>query len=254
MLPVFVINMKKDVIKKAQMERQLRQQDNLTVTYIDAVEGKKLTDAELKNLADMRRFRQRYNSFATLPALGCSLSHLRTYDLIAEQDIIDYALIIEDDAILCNNLNSELQPVIKFIKERSAEPTAILLTPDFYYNKSNLIRDDASSKQIFRLSGGYMTSGYLINRAGCHLLANKLKPVSYLADAWSDFCRMGLHLYGVIPHLISYSNELGEIGRSQHQQVRSYYQYIRYRLANIKGAFSRLMAYSKGIRRARKQW
>ena len=70
MLPVFVINMKKDVIKKAQMERQLRQQDNLTVTYIDAVEGKKLTDAELRDLADMRLFRQRYNSFATLPALG----------------------------------------------------------------------------------------------------------------------------------------------------------------------------------------
>lgn len=251
MITTFIINMLKDVQKREKMKRQLQKQNDLEICFIEAIEGKKLSNEQISKLADYPKFKDRYGDFATLPALGCSLSHLSVYKKIIDSQIKS-ALILEDDAILSANLAKQLEYWINFI-QKSDKPIVILLTPDFRYKKGNLI-DSQSQKKLYQLDCGFMTSGYLINNQGCVLLYKKLRPVSYFADEWSEFCKMGINLYGIVPHIISYSGELGEIGLSQHSQKRSFWQIIRYKLANIKGFISRIMSYAKGYRRSKRLW
>lgn len=243
--------MLKDVQKKKKMEHQIQNQKGLDIYFIEAIEGKKLNDKQISIMADFAKLKQRHGAFATLPALGCSLSHLSVYKKVIESQLKS-ALILEDDAILSNNLANQLTYWNEFL-QRSDTPIVILLTPDFRYRKVDLIETQSNHK-LYQLGGGFMTSGYLINCQGCALLYDNLRPVSYFADEWGEFCKMGLTLYGIVPHIISYSNERGEIGLSQHCQKRTIWQLIRYRLANIKGYISRIKTNAKGYRRSKKLW
>ncbi len=251
-MTTYVINMEKDVEKRAQIESQLSEQTDLNYKIIKAVEGRKLTKEEIDRLADMHEFKTRYNTFATLPALGCSLSHYFLYQLIAESE--DHcALILEDDALLSPDLKSSIPKVERFLN--SDEPVAILLTPEFSYSPTSAIKLD-DNLNIHPLSDGIMTSGYYINKAAAKLLAGHLMPIRYLADAWKDFVAVGLKLYGIVPHLISYPEGMGEIGLSQHtNNNKTQWEEIRYKLAKIKGKiWEFLFVYLKGQKRSPKKW
>lgn len=252
MIDVFIINMLKDVQKKKEMNLQLENQENLNVTFIKAIEGKEMTDKELSDLTNLNKFKERYKTFATLPALGCSLSHLSVYKKIKDDVNLDVALILEDDAKLCPKLADKLIYWVNLL-QNTDQPVVILLTPGFKYLKKDLVEVHQGS-ELYHLHSGVMTSGYLINKEACKLLYDKLTPASYLADAWGEFCKMGLVLYGIKPHLISFSGELGEIGKSQRLQQRTCFQLIRFRLASIKGFISRVVAYVKGYRKSTKNW
>lgn len=252
-MKVFVINMLKDTEKKNVIKCNLDKIGISKVEFFEAVEGRRLTEEQLNSLADMEAFQSRYGRFATLPALGCALSHIGVYEKIIKDESIKVALILEDDAIPSPYINSGLEHWLSFIEDISC-PTAILLTPDFVYHKSGGIVEEHCNHRLYRVNSGYMTSGYLINREGAELLYKKLRPVSRLADEWGYFQSLGLVLYGLVPHVISYPDGLGEIGRSQHIQQRNIFQKIRYRLAGIKGRLSKLKLYKNGYRFSKKLW
>ena len=101
-----------------------------------------------------------------------------------------------------------------------------------------------------------MTSGYIINHSAAILLKEKLQPIQFLADQWDEFAQLGINLLGIVPHLISYPNELGEIGLSQHNNYKkNIWQKIRHYLAGIKGKiYVFLFIYMKGFRISTKNW
>lgn len=251
-MKTYIINMEKDVRKRALMEQQLSDQSGLEVTFFKAVEGRCLSQDELCRWVDQETFQKRYRNFATLPAIGCALSHWNLYNQIVKNDD-PYALILEDDALLSVHLAAK----IKRFESRLLvnKPIVILLTPEFVYDPQEKIAN-LGDLNLFLLDGGTMASGYLINKAGAALLKEKLMPVSYLADVWNEFIKMGLIVYGVVPHLISYPEGLGEIGRSQHDlSKKNLIKKIRHYLAGIKG---RLWFFwfvrRKGLKLSSKNW
>lgn len=246
-MKTYVVNMTKDTEKRAQIESQLANHPELDYQIWRAVEGRKLSRQEQKQMV-LPEFYERYGRNATLPAVGCSLSHINIYkDIIANN--VKYALVLEDDAILSNDL--KLDKISQLLN--SDIPTAILMTPDFWYRPDEKVMDVDGKYKIYQLNDGYMTSGYAINQAAAKLLVPLIYPVKYTADAWGMFISFGLQLHGIVPHVISYPDGYGEIGMSQHVHKNTYekiravavYFYIRLLWA---------MSYLKGNRKSRKKW
>ena len=252
MIKTYVLNMEKDVQKRATIESQLEQQKDLDVTIFKAIEGRKLTEQELNEWVDMSAMQKRYNNFATLPAIGCALSHWNIYKLMTiNQD--PYALILEDDALLSADIADKIKQIEYLLL--TDEPIAMLLTPEFVYS----VNDKTNSFEqfnIYRLNGGTMCSGYIINQATAQLLKKQLFPIRYLADHWDEFSKLNIKILGIVPHMISYPKGLGEIGTSQHNSYqKTNLQKIRHYLAGIKGKmYVFLFIYMKGHRISTKNW
>ena len=208
-MKTYVVNMKRDTEKRSRMEQQLKN-FSLDVTFFEAIDGSQLSSDELKQWVNIEESKKRYGDYFTLPAIGCSLSHYRLYQTISSQND-DIVMILEDDAILAPGLESIIEEIAKNIDKNV--PVAVLLTPGFAYYKKNkaLFVEDSS---VYNLSGGLMTSGYLINRSATQLLEKHLYPIRYVADQWNVFVSLGLKLFGVVPHIVSFPQGYGEIGSS----------------------------------------
>lgn len=247
-MKTYIVNMEKDTQKRAQIETQLAQHPELEYQIWKAVEGRKLSEEAQKQMI-LPDFYSRYGQNATLPAVGCSLSHFNIYaDMIKTGT--EFALILEDDAILSNDM--KLEHIEQLLV--SEKPVAVLLTPDFWYlPKNKRLRID-ETYNIYQLQNGYMTSGYVINLAAAKLLCPLIYPVKYMADAWGVFTKFGLNLYGIVPHVISYPDGYGEIGMSQLTKKEPLYKEIRHILGRTKARILGIVGYLKGIRKSKKEW
>lgn len=251
-MKTYVVNMAKDVAKRTIIERQLQSHPELDYQIFEAVEGRKLTDFELMQLG-YPEFKNKYRDFGTLPAFGCSVSHYNLYKrIVSECD--EVAMILEDDAIIPLNLSLEITVIEEFFRNKKNVPVVVLLTPDFIYKKKNLCRLGNSYLGLTEISYGYMTSGYIVNNMGARLLSNSLFPIRYIADEWSEFKKMGLNLYGVVPHLVSFPEDLGEIGQSQLVKKESFIRKSRHVLGRFKGRIYEMISYAKGYRKSCRKW
>lgn len=242
--------MEKDIEKKTQILSQL---DHTSLNYeiFKACEGRKLTDIQLKELGYDLFILQNGKRAGSLPAFGCSVSHYSIYKKMSSEKI-EYALILEDDSILSEKLEDSIKQISSLIAD-TEDPTVILLTPEFrYHNKSKIIQINEFS--ICCVTGGYMTTGYLINLAGARLLAERLYPIRYVADAWSDFIKMGLKVYGITPHLVSYSGLLGEIGLSIRPDDEPLMLKLRHYAGRFKALITNAIAYLRGYRKSKRTW
>lgn len=246
-MKTYVVNMLKDTVKRATIETQLSSHPELDYKIWEAVEGRKLSVDEQREIV-LPEFFTRYGRNATLPAVGCSLSHIGIYKDIIKSNT-KYALILEDDAILSNNLY--IDSIVSLLDQD--KPVAILLTPEFWYRKENKVKDIDSAHKCYFITDGYMTSGYMINKAACELLVPNIYPVKYTADAWGDFVKMGINLYGIVPHVISYPDGCGEIGLSQRVH-KTMYEKARAILVKIYIKYLNARSYLKGNRKSRKLW
>lgn len=242
----YIVNMLKDVGKKAAMEVQLASHPELDWQFWKAVEGRKLTP-EQQSAMILPMFKERYGKSASLPAAGCSLSHIGIYrDMVAND--ISHALILEDDARLQPNLH--IEKIIDLLE--TEKPVAVLLTSDFWYTNTPISKID-SNHGIFTVYDGYMTSGYMINKAGAKLLLEHIYPVQYTADAWKIFIHFGLKLYGVVPHIISFPDGIGEIGLVSDSPTTPL-QMLKSKLIMFVFEMLFIKKYLQGCRKSRKQW
>lgn len=239
--------MLKDTEKRQQIEQQLKHHPELDYTIFEAVEGRRLTPEQQAEMI-LPEFKTRYKVSATLPAAGCSLSHIGIYKEIIESNI-EYALILEDDASLAKHL--QIEYLTEILKD--ASPIAILLTPDLWYNKNRLIKELDYDHKVYEVETGYMTSGYLINRTAAEILLQQIYPVQYKADEWEIFITFGIHLYGVVPHLTSFPAEPGEIGKAGVLALTPY-QKFRYRLIVAYLWLKNIPAFIKGRRKSSIKW
>ena len=185
-MKTYIINMAKDIAKREQISAQLKDFPKDHVEILEACEGRKLTDSELQHFG-YPYFKQKYGAFGTLPAFGCSISHYSLYKKIAGGN--DAALILEDDAILSDNLYLKLPILHEYINSLHTA-SAILLTPEFIYNKKDLFTIGNNTIQVAKVKSGCMTTGYIINAEAAKLFSAELFPIRYLADEWSEFIKI----------------------------------------------------------------
>lgn len=239
--------MLKDTAKRSTIEKQLSSHPELEYTIWKAVEGRKLSEDEQRDKV-LQEFFTRYGRNATLPAVGCALSHIGIYQEMINSNT-EYALILEDDAILSNNLY--LGSMVKLLE--SDNPVVILLTPDFWYRMENKVMKVDETHDCFSLTNGYMASGYIINKKASEMLIPLNTPVKYVADEWAAFVKNGLKLYGIVPHVISYPDGCGEIGRSQSVR-KTTYEKLRAILVKVYIKYLNAKSFLKGNRKSRKLW
>lgn len=71
----YIVNMAMDTHKRKFMEAQLQGIQNLDIHWLNAINGKKLTDHQIEESVDLNLFKSRIGREFTLPEIGCTLSH-----------------------------------------------------------------------------------------------------------------------------------------------------------------------------------
>lgn len=194
-MKIFVINLKDSTHRRLKMEGQLTAL-NLEYEFIEAVDGRILSDEEIAKLA-------RKTNYAFLPGeIGCALSHQKIYKKMIDEHI-EQALILEDDVIL----EKRLEQILAKIQLPKHQPNVVLLSRvNKYYKKETCKIFDAFT--LNKTQHATTAHSYIINNKGAQSLLEALFPVWMVADKWSFFEDLSLlNVHSVVPHPVSLSSE-----------------------------------------------
>nr|WP_314741994.1 glycosyltransferase family 25 protein [uncultured Haemophilus sp.] len=109
----YLISLDKDIKRR---ELFFSQPDTADFEIFSAINTMVLDETELHSKFDFEQFKKRYHRQVTKGEIGCTLSHLTVYQLIAEDKNIaadDYVLVCEDDALLAANFQQNLTALLK---------------------------------------------------------------------------------------------------------------------------------------------
>jgi len=175
---VFVINLDKDIARRAFMSEQL---GRIHVEYevVPGVYGAQLSQAELKrDYCDSKARRTQGRSL--MPAeIGITLSHIAVYRRMIAQDV-SAALILEDDTIVDSNLPTFLaalasDPILK-------KPSVVLFSP--------AIGDERHARLLVApycvapYRAGFFSNAYVVSQTGARALLHAQYPAGDVADCW----------------------------------------------------------------------
>ena len=194
-LTCFVVNLATATQRREAMQALLAQHQ-LTATWLDAVDGRLIPEAELAQHFDAERAELEYGPMVR-GEIGTSLSHVNIYRQMVEQQI-QYAVVLEDDVELAPDFSRVLSQLPDLVA--STEPAMVQLTHvERAYTKS---AQPLGEHRLMRPHGGvWLTSGYFITLAAAQRLLNALYPVWTVADHWRNFEAKGLlTLYALTPN------------------------------------------------------
>jgi glycosyl transferase family 25 len=183
-------------------------QHQITATWINAVDGRLIPEAELAQHFDAKRAELEYGPMAR-GEIGTSLSHVNIYRQIVEQQL-QYAVVLEDDVELAPDFCRVLSQLPGLVA--ATEPAMVQLTHvERALTKS---AQPLGERRLMRPHGGvWLTSGYFITLAAAQNLLNALYPVWTVADHWRNFEAKGLlTLYALTPNVVWES----ELSRTSH--------------------------------------
>lgn len=192
-MKAYVVNMASSSDRRRYMEQLLCNHPGLSIEFIDAVNGKQLSDQRQRELFDFDKFSVLMQRRVRPGEIGCTLSHQKCYRQLIESGE-RYAIIFEDDLVI-NEPFDEMLPAIEQWLDCD-EPRLLLLSGWFWFISS---RDFNANHQISRVFDGYLTHAYALNRAAAKLMTDS-KPW-YAADAWHLFVKRGVNICGLRPHL-----------------------------------------------------
>ena len=205
-IPIFIINLKKDVEKKKYMQN-LCAQYNLHVEFINAIYGKELNQQEIASFYLPMESKKIIGRELAKSEIGCALSHKIIYEKIVNEKI-PYAVILEDDIIFDDKLRQFL--IICKTELTNIGWDCILLN---YYidnalNKHYCLRYDGrlsigSNYTLVRFAKHmHSTAAYLISFSGAVKILNALQGgISKPIDLYTGDSSL-LNLYGLIPKVV----------------------------------------------------
>lgn len=194
--------------------------------FLPAVDGRKLTEANMREMCDMDVVRQ-WSQLLTPGMIGCSLSHHRAYQKMVTENI-DFALILEDDTRLSREVPrivDELESNLRTGLLDQNEP--ILL---YYQSKEKVAFSNANSVRLKGGTGAFYpidiwrpitTAAYVISLPIAKRLAALVYPVRYSPDSWAVFHRENAigGLRCVLPLPVESGFFKSDIGYEQHKRL-----------------------------------
>lgn len=189
MLNIYIVSLKKDTERRKTIGKIL-DEFGLQYEFIDAVYGKELSENELNSIrakstgAILTRGHR-----ATPGEIGCTLSHIKTYQKILDNKL-NWACILEDDVIL----DERFKKFITTFQDTKLDPKALyILGGQNGLNQTHITK----SNKNYHIIGGQkfhktIKSEYVICRTCCYLisscLANQMIELSQsnfiIADDW----------------------------------------------------------------------
>ena len=130
--------------------------------------------------------------------IGCSLSHMKIYKRMMDENI-PIALVLEDDAVLLDELVPAMADIEQY--DDANKPNVYILTAiERYYP---MIKKKMGSTTLYKVHRTCYTHGYIINNAAARKLYEHFYPVWMVADSWEVFKLIaGIKIYGTIPYVI----------------------------------------------------
>ena len=228
-IPIFVINLERNR-QRREFALQKLADLGLKGEIFPAVDGKTLDLNELKSKAvyDDAVAHDKFSRSLSRGEIGCSLSHLRLYKKIVDEDI-DTALILEDDAMFVDDVRKQLTGLLGRLPSDSDLVQLIYECKDHSPIAPGLVRFHSRSCMPVA------SAGYLIRKSGARKMLAEGYPVRYPADSFIGRSpRWGTMVYGASPKLVRINN----IFPSEIYQGRT----LKSRLGNrVKAVFVRLL-------------
>ena len=165
----YIINLKRCPERKLHMERLLSQYSFLDIEFVEAVDGKRLSEKEKIERFDQNKAFRLYGRYLSDGEIGCTLSHQLCYCKIKEGKD-DYALILEDDLFIKNsNIHQILENVGRVLT--NSRPEVLLLSGDYWWLNKKEWRDNHSIVSVYDAS---CTQSYVINKKAAILLSTDI--------------------------------------------------------------------------------
>ena len=189
-LKTYIINLEKSTVRKQYMQDLLSGYDFLDVTFIQAIDGRLLSDEERRLRFEFDKSRDLYGKTVNAGEVGCALSHRKTYETILA-GAEPYALVLEDDISIIRDLKSLDMAGIDSVLTGPG-PRVLMLSGDYWYYKR---------KPIVRLFSAVGAYAYIINKAAAQRILSVTPPFC-VADDWMFYKRLGLKMFAVYPYMI----------------------------------------------------
>ncbi len=210
-IPVFIINLKKDIQKRAYM-KSLCDQFTLHYEFIDAVDGTMLSNEESLQIYDPKKTIKNIGRELSRGEIGCALSHKTIYEKILHDDI-EISLILEDDI----DFNLELLTLLDLKNEFQQNWELVLLGHHTGYSRNvdttasiwNQMQLTEKYKLVRPCEKGYGTYGYLITKSGAKKLLNHLNVIERPIDDYTGDSKY-VNLYMINPAPVKIHDELSE--------------------------------------------
>lgn len=184
-MKVFVISLTRAPERRKFMISQL---ERLKLDYeiVDAVDFMEMTEEDFNTKVDQNAVAKDIKYF-TKGLQACSLSHIKTYEKIALEDLT-HALILEDDAVIPHNINELLNDITPQLKDNE------IISLSYYHRWENCI--SLSNKHNTNISGEnslyYPTNlhhlgsamAYVISKNAAINMAKSNFPVKIIVDHW----------------------------------------------------------------------
>lgn len=202
-IPIWVINLKRDVARRDFMVEQLERL-GLAYELIEAVDGSTLTDEDL-DFYSPKKARKKFGRELTPGELGCSLSHIRLWEKMVKENIPE-VLILEDDLLIGKMLlaileNREKLPNdwqhINFVNSTAVKPIGDVIV-DIY-------------RACIYLDFPYCAAAYLLTKPGAEKLLEGCNQIYRPIDHY--FTVLGLKSYGIVPQVVSLTDFKSSIGK-----------------------------------------
>lgn len=199
-IPIFIINLKRDIAKKERMEAMLGKL-NLEFSIFEAFDGRDLSDAAIATIYD--RNNPRLKRQLSLGEIGCAMSHLGVYQKIIA-DGIKHAIILEDDAIIGKDFIDCL-PIIECMPQdwelvllgHSDSPNGLRHFCKVTIPTANNRTKFSIGRPIITVGGTY---GYIINQKGAGKMLDKIKLQMQIDGYTGNYKEV--NLYAIYPHTV----------------------------------------------------
>lgn len=240
-IPVFVINLRRDVAKKEYM-RELCKTYNFFPGFIQAVDGSLLSEEECKVVYIKEKCVKKNHRSLSKGEIGCALSHKKIYQKMVDESI-SKALILEDDIAF----NGELSGVLEMVNDSPKNWNIVLLghhsciawgghdprnieTHCSIFGKQKL---NEKYKLARPAECGCGTYGYIIKLEAAKIMLRDLDLICQPIDHYTGV-DSSLNLYAVIPAPITICHFLSENYHSMNERNESINSVILNKQASLK--------------------
>lgn len=195
-MKTYIVNLERSKERKLYMEKILKYISWVDYEFVSAVDGKKMTAIEQQMNFDIEKFKKRYSVSVRPGEIGCTLSHQKCYRKIVEENI-PYALILEDDISISDNIQKVILTIEQQIQSYS-EPLVVLLSGLYWYTNTHPL---VEGYRIANVYNAFLTHSYIINQSAAQILIEDRPFI--LADDWFYIRKRGVKMLAILPHLIN---------------------------------------------------